>query len=145
MPYRGLIFYYWSMNMLSISCILHTVETAAIKLYSLWIYTFNADDKTLFDFKTSSSGNIHIQGISEKCTGAFNVWCRVIFYPKACLKSCLISLSIYQIQTKMFISMILNEHNDPCFEEKSSSFTEISSATLFRMKLYLHTYLLFSS
>ena len=44
------------------------------------------------------------------------------------------------IYFKIFSSIILNVHNEPCFEDKSSSFTiyyEISSGTLFRIKLYM--------
>ena len=41
----------------------------------------------------------------------------------------------------IFISIILNVHNDPCFEGKSSSVSlkddAISSGTLFRIKLYV--------
>ena len=40
-----------------------------------------------------------------------------------------------------FISIILNVHSDPCFEDKSSSLTlkddEISSGTRFRIELYI--------
>ena len=86
-----------------------------------------------------------IQGNSGKCTGAFKFGCRVIFYlSKSCRKSGLIShLSIEFTQKRnhifknfitninickfhtskyfrlIFISIILNVHNDPCFEDKS--------------------------
>ena len=88
----------------------------------------------------------NIQGISEKCAGASKFWCCVIFssiyLSKSCRKSGLISLSIHRILTKkilcfyfitnmsmyiylkyfwvIFISILLNVHNDPCFEDKSS-------------------------
>ena len=43
-------------------------------------------------------------GFSEKCTGAFKFGCRIIFWSiylsQRCGKSCLISLSIYWIQSK---------------------------------------------
>ena len=45
-------------------------------------------------------------------------------------------LSIFLV---IFISIILNVHNNPCFEDKSSSITlqedELSSSTLFRIRL----------
>jgi len=87
----------------------------------------------------------HIQGVSEKCTGAFKFGCGVIFWSIYLSKSGLISLFIYRIHTKKFhitfnfianinickymlkilkknfVSIILNAHNDPCFEDKSSS------------------------
>ena len=94
-----------------------------------------------------------LQGNSEKCTGAFKFRCRIIFLSiylsKSCRKSGLISLSIYRIHNQkifilcfnfikdinickyilikylwiIFISIILNVLNDPCFEEKLSSLT----------------------
>ena len=94
--------------------------------------------------------DLYIQGISEKCTETFKFGCLVIFWSiylsKSCRKSGLSSLSIYQIHKKkyiyvfnynniiickyilkkyiwvIFITMIiLDEHNDPCFKNKSSS------------------------
>ena len=36
----------------------------------------------------------------------------------------------------IFISIILNVHNDPCFQDKLRSYFKISPGTLFRIKLY---------
>ena len=56
------------------------------------------------------------------------------------------NINIYFIYTwkyfrVIFISIIMNVHNYPCFEDKSSSITlkddAISSGTLFRIKLYI--------
>ena len=84
-----------------------------------------------------------LKGISEKFTGTFKFGYSVIFWSiylsKSCRKSGFISLFIYRIQNKIFIlcfnfitnvyfrvifvSIILNAHNYPCFEDKSSSLT----------------------
>ena len=81
---------------------------------------------------------------SEKCTGAFKFRCRVIFYLCKSRKSGLISHPSIEFPQKIFIlffnfitninickiilknnfiSIILNLHNDPCFEDMSLSLT----------------------
>ena len=77
---------------------------------------------------------ILIQGNTEKCTGAFKFGCRVTFYSsKSCRKSGLIrhlfpqkifKFCFNSIKKKNICKfIILNVHNDPCFEDKSSSLT----------------------
>ena len=84
-----------------------------------------------------------IQGISEKYTEALKFGCRVIFWSiylsKSCRKIGLISLSIYRIRKKKsyYVCIILNVplYNDPCWRQVVVSYFEISSGTLFRIKL----------
>ena len=104
---------------------------------------------------------IFIQGISEKCTGAFKFGCRITFWgiylSESCHKRGLFSLFIYRVHKKtnilcfnfltninictrtrynvyiyiyilkylriICISIILNGHYNPLFEDKSSSLT----------------------
>ena len=57
------------------------------------------------------AGTGELQGISEKCIGAFKFGCHIIFWSiylsKICRKSGVISLSIYQIHTKKYSYYVL--------------------------------------
>ena len=59
---------------------------------------------------------MELQGISEKCTGAFKFGCRIIFWSiylsKSCRKSGLISLSIYRIHNKKIFILCFNLINE---------------------------------
>ena len=77
----------------------------------------------------------YLQGLSEKCTGAFKFGCRVIcrsiILSKSCHKSGFISLSIYRIHKKIFILCFncitkLNIYKYIYFKISSGTLSELS-------------------
>ena len=102
----------------------------------IYLLSIPTKHKVLY-FNQSEFLKIQIQGISEKCTGAFKFRCRLISieFTKKIFILCsnfitnIEYVNIYLIQFNhinkyfrvIFISIILNVHNDPCFEDKSSS------------------------
>ena len=71
--------------------------------------------KTISQSRTVISGtssSVYLQGISEKCTGAFKFGCRIIFWSiylsESCRKSGVISLFIHRIHTQKKITLCFN-------------------------------------
>ena len=87
--------------------------------FEAWVNLYNSSSSFCVHSYSSQDANVdqgvhlffsfstNIQGISEKCTGAFKFVCRIIFWSiylsKVCCKSGLISIAIYRIHKKIFI------------------------------------------